>query len=75
MVTRAPGVANKDLKEVQNDKGSLGRFIKVSISSRLLLLLLKKKSYKKECGGGTWEVRQISRCSRLPSLCNAAPSV
>ena len=74
MVTRAPGVANKDLKEVQNDKGSLKRFIKVAIYSRLLLLLLKKL-YKKECGGGSWEVWQISRCSRLPSLCNAAPSV
>ena len=74
MVTRAPGVANKDLKEVQNDKGSLGRFIKVSTSSRVLLLRLKK-NYKKECGGGSWEVWQISRCSRLPSLCNAAPSV
>ena len=42
MVTRAP-----DLKEVQNDKGSLGRYIKVSISSRLLLLIPIKKNCKK----------------------------
>ena len=79
MVTRAPGVANKDLKEVQNDKGSLGRFIKVSISSRLLLLLFKKNCTKKNVEvvlgrfGRYRGARDYQVCAMLLLPCDSIP--
>ena len=78
MVTRAPGVANKDLKEVQNDKGSLGGFIKVSISSRLLLLLLKnstKKNVEVVLGrfGRYRGARDYQVCAMLLLPCDSIP--
>ena len=62
MVTRAPGVANKDLKEVQNDKGSLGRYILETLTSSFDKKELQKKLWRWYLGGlADIEVLEITK--------------